>query len=95
MLKIEDLDLAKATMYFSKSEDCSQLRDTLTECLSHPIRECCWYARILDLMRHHKSLSTLFVFGADHFQAMHNLIESTGMTVLIAQRDYLPEPSPE
>ena len=88
MLKIEQTDLVKATMYFGKSADGPQLRDTLTKYLSHPIRECCWYARILDLICRYDAPSTLFVCGADHTSAMYNLIESTGMKVLIAHRDY-------
>ncbi len=90
MLRIEQGDLVEATMYFGKSEDGSQLRDTLTKCLSDPIRERCWYARILHLIRRYDSPSTLFVCGADHAAAMYNLIESTGMKVLVAHYDYSP-----
>ena len=91
MLKIEQTDLVKATMYFGKSADGPQLRDTLTKYLSHPIRECCWYARILDLIRRYDAPSTLFVYGADHSDAMHNLIKSTGMEVVVAHYDYPQE----
>ena len=91
MLKIEQMDLVEATMYFGKSEDGPQLRDTLTKHLSQPIRECCSYARILDFIRRYDSPSTLFVYGADHSDAMHNLIKSTGMEVVVAHYDYLQE----
>lgn len=88
ILKIEQGDLVNATMYFGRSEDGHQLRDTLTKCLSDPIRERCWYARILHLICRYDLPSTLFVCGADHTSALYNLIESTGMTALIAHRDY-------
>ena len=91
MLKVEDLDLVCVVHHLGQGENRTQLRETLTKRLSDPIRERCWYARILECCIRLKPRSTLFICGADHIDAMYDLIESTGMKVVIAQRDYLPE----
>ena len=88
MFKIEDDHLAVAAFNLHQDEDFDQLFKTLSQCLSNPIRECYWYACMLDCCVRFDSQSTLFICGADHIDAMHNLIESTGMKVLIAHDDY-------
>ena len=91
MFKIEEGYLAAAAFKLYQDEDFDQLLKTLSQRLSNPIRECYWYACILDCCVGLDSPSTLFICGADHIDAMNNLIKSTGMKVVIAQRDYLPE----
>ena len=87
-LKIADANLSDVTFRLGPSGFVDPLRDALTQCLSNPIRECCWYARILACCIEFESRSTLFIYGADHTTAMCNLIERTGMKVIVAHHDY-------
>lgn len=87
-LKIADANLSDVTLRLGPDGFVGSLRDTLTQCLSDRMRECCWYARILAYCIEFESRSTLFIYGADHTAAMCNLIERTGMKVIVAHHDY-------
>lgn len=86
-LKITDANLSDVTLCLGPGGFVGPLRDTLTQCLSNRMRECCWYARILACCIEFESRSTLFIYGANHTAAMCNLIEHTGMKVIVARHD--------
>jgi hypothetical protein len=58
----------------------------LTEKLSNPLREYCWFARILA----NDSWPTLFICGANHVQSMVSLMQSVGQDVVVINDDYEP-----
>lgn len=62
------------------------LRDLLTEKISNPLRECCWFARILakDIW------PTLFICGSEHVQNMVSLMQSVGQDLVVVHSDYEP-----
>ena len=85
-LSISDFCLASAAHHLGTAETKDILRDMLTQRVSNPIRECCWFARILA----HNVRPTLFVCGADHIENMRGLISSVDQRVTVAHHDYAP-----
>lgn len=62
------------------------LCEELIRRLSDPVRECCWFARILAA----DAWPTLFICGANHVGNMCSLIGSIGLDVVIVEHDYMP-----
>lgn len=85
-LAIDDSSLAAAAMTLASNNNASSLRDELNVRLSYPIRECCWFARILAA----NAWPTLFVCGANHVANMGCLIGSVGQDAVVVEYDYEP-----
>jgi hypothetical protein len=85
-LSIDDGSLAVAAIKLGSGESIEHLRDELTRRISDPVRECCWFARILAA----NAWPTLFICGANHVGNMCSLIGSIGLDVVIVEHDYMP-----
>jgi len=85
-LGIDDGALAAAAMNLGLSNSAKHLRDELNSRLSYPVRERCWFARILAT----NVWPTLFICGANHIGNMGCLIGSVGQDALVAEHDYEP-----
>ncbi len=83
-LGIDDYSLGIASSPSGTQSSDPTVRDLLRAKVSDPLRECCWFARILE-----KDIwPTLFICGADHLGNMVTLMQSVNQDVIVAHRDY-------
>lgn len=85
-LGIDDYSLGIAAAPAGTSVTDRALRKLLGEKISDPLRERCWFARILakDIW------PVLFVCGADHVANLLSLMDSVNQVVTLLHQDYAP-----
>ncbi len=79
-LQIDDSSLSFFSMYrFSPNKEQEKLIKTLRRIISNPVRECCWFARILNT----NIWPTLLICGDDHVKNMKVLIQKADKSTLV------------